>query len=133
MKKQQILVVEGEEDLGQAIRCCLEHGGFEVTVVSDGLSGLSDIHNHAPDLIVINERLDQLSRYEFIRSVRNTNGSASIPILAVVKGRTPTGRVLELGANAVIQIPENFDALVPMVENLLNVEKTREGERRASK
>jgi two-component system OmpR family response regulator len=133
MKKQQILVVEGEEDLGQAIRCYLEHGGFEVTVVSDGLSGLSDIHSHPPDLIVINEQLDQLSRYEFIRNVRNGNGSASVPILAVVKGRTPTGRVLELGANAVIQIPDNFEALVSTVENLLKVEKTRKGERQAGK
>lgn len=119
MKNQRVLVVEGEPDLGEVIRCHLERGGFEVTVVSDGLSGLSDIQKHKPDLILINERLDQLSRYEFIREVRDSSESASIPIIAAVKGRTPTGQVLEVGANAVIRVPEDLESLAPTAERLL--------------
>ena len=116
---QRVLVVEGEPELGQLIDYYLNDAGYEVTVVHDGQAGLREMCKRKPDLILINEQLDQVTRYEFIAQVRKTEGLSSVPIVAIVKGRNPTGRVLDAGANAVVQVPERIETLGPTVKELL--------------
>src|SRR5689334_13015067 len=116
---QRVLVVEGEPDLGEVICYYLTDAGYEVTIVHDGQAGLQEMCKRKPDLILINEQLDQVTRYQFIAQVRKTEGLSSVPIVAMVKGRVPTGRVLDAGASAVVQVPERLETLAPMVKELL--------------
>jgi CheY-like chemotaxis protein len=120
MQMSHILVVEGEPGLRELIEFYLHCGGYEVTAVQDGAAGLQAMNNRRPDLILINEQLDQMTRYQFIREVRESAGSPNTPILALVKGRTPTGAVVLAGANAVIQVPNQLESLNQTVEELLS-------------
>lgn len=117
---RRIIVVESESDLGKLICYYLNSAGYEVTLVKDGEAGLRAFEKQKPDLIVINEQLAQMTRYQFIAEVRASEDSASVPILAVVKGREPTGFVLRAGADAVLEVPESLEMLAPKVEELLS-------------
>ena len=120
MDKRYILVIEGERDLGEVIYYWLKKAGFDVLVVGDSDSGLEALYKNKPDLILINEHLDQLSRYEFIQQVRQSPGLRNIPILATIKGRCPTGNVVEAGADAVLRVPEDLQNLTPLVKMLIH-------------
>jgi len=120
MNRQHVLVVEGERDLGEVIYYWLIKAGFDVTVVADSVSGLEALYNKKPDLILVNEHLDQLSRYEFIREVRQSPDFRNTPVLATIKGRCPTGNVIEAGADAVVRLPEDLQNLTPLVKMLLD-------------
>jgi DNA-binding response OmpR family regulator len=124
MVQGDILVVEGEPDLREAIRMWLKQAGFKVWTAADADEGLLKLYTHNPSLLVINEELDQLNRYDFIRRVRRSEAFSKIPILAVIKGRAPTGNVLKVGADAVITIPEAIDTLASMVEGLLSRQRS---------
>jgi DNA-binding response OmpR family regulator len=129
MDQDDILVVEGEPDLREAIRMWLKHAGFKVLTAADADEGLLMLHTHNPSLVVVNEELDQLTRYGFIRKVRGSRDFSDIPILAVIKGRAPTGNVLNVGADAVITIPEAIDSLAPTIERLLSKHNSEDEEK----
>ena len=120
MDRRHILVIEGERDLGEVIYYWLKKAGFDVTVAADSASGLEALYKNKPNLILVNEHLDQLSRYEFIREVRQSPDFRNTPILATIKGRCPTGNVVEAGADAVLRLPEDLQNLTPLVEMLLD-------------
>jgi CheY-like chemotaxis protein len=120
MDRRRILVIEGERELGEVIRHWLEKGGFDVSVVADSASGLEALYRIRPDLVMTNEHLDQLSRYEFIRKLRQSPDFRDTPILATIKGRCPTGKVVEAGADAVLRVPEDLQNLTPLVKMLLD-------------
>ena len=51
MSNPNILLVEDEAKLAQFIELELKYEGYNVTVVNDGLSGLSNARESDPDLI----------------------------------------------------------------------------------
>ncbi len=119
MGERRILVIEGDEGLREFFREWLEKAEYSVISAPDADAGLLGFHAHCPDLIIINEQLEELTRYEFIARIRRASHHSDTPILAVIQGRAPTGDVLRAGADAVIRIPDGMDEIIPTVRKLL--------------
>lgn len=82
-KKQCILIVEDDCQLGQNMALILKMEGFEVRIAADGLAGLAMIRKKRPDLILCDILMPGMDGYAFHQAVNNLDHLVGIPFLFV--------------------------------------------------
>jgi len=65
--RQKVLVVEDEADIRELLRYNLAQEGFTVEEAGDGAEALDRISRRAPDLLVLDLMLPQMSGLELCR------------------------------------------------------------------
>ena len=85
--RPHVLVVEDDHAVGDVLRRYLEQS-YEVTVATDGVTGLAAARDLAPDLIVLDVMLPGLNGLEICRELRETDGSAVPIIMLTALGET---------------------------------------------
>ena len=115
MNKSRILVVEDEAKLAQFIELELKYEGYDVTVVNDGLSGLTTARESNPDLILLDWMLPGISGLEICKRLRQTG--SKIPIILLTAKDDISDRVagLDAGADDYIVKPFNLEELLARV------------------
>jgi CheY-like chemotaxis protein len=68
--KHQILVVDDEPSLREAMVLLLISSGYDVCTAEDGLGALQQLKRTSPDLIVSDLNMPQMSGYELLSVVR---------------------------------------------------------------
>src|SRR5260370_8707253 len=81
--RQKVLVVEDEADIRELLRYNLAQEGFTVEEAGDGAEALDRISRRAPDLLVLDLMLPQMSGLELCRRLRSNPDPAQPPILPV--------------------------------------------------
>jgi len=79
----RILVAEDDPDNRRIVQKALEHDGYEVTAVGDGLSLLDECRRLHPDVLVLDLELPRLDGYEAVRRLRAISGFERMPVIAV--------------------------------------------------
>lgn len=110
----RLLVVEDEESLAEAVRYNLEREGYVVEVAGDGARGLEAFRTNAPDLVVLDLMLPELSGLDVCRAIR---AEASTPIIILTARDAEADKVagLELGADDYVTKPFSMRELVSRV------------------
>ena len=113
--KSHILVVEDEAKLAQFIKLELEFEKYDVTVASDGFSGLSAARESEPDLILLDWMLPGISGPEICRRLRQTG--SKIPIILLTAKDEVKDRVegLDAGADDYVIKPFSIEELLARV------------------
>jgi len=104
---QRILIVDDEPDLLELVRVNLVQGGFDVETAADGQGALQSIRRRAPDLVVLDLMLPDLSGTEVCRAVRADPSFADLPIIMLTARADEVDRIvgLELGADDYVTKP----------------------------
>jgi two-component system phosphate regulon response regulator PhoB len=104
---QRILVVDDEPDLLELVRVNLGQAGFAVDTAETGAQALERLRRQAPDLIILDLMLPDVSGTEVCRRVRADGDLADIPILMLTAKADEVDRVvgLELGADDYVTKP----------------------------
>lgn len=113
---KRILVIEDDDALANMYRSALCFAGFDVDVAGDGITGLEDIDEDHPDLVVLDLHLPQLTGEAILREVAATPDTRDIPVI-VVTG-TDAGPVTT--ASVVLRKPFDPGELVAAVQHYLN-------------
>ncbi len=125
MKKYlaNILVVEDEEHLHEALKLNLELEGYEVSSAFDGVEALQKFHNEYFDLIILDIMLPEMDGITVTETIRLTN--TEIPILILSAKNTGNDRVLGLkkGADDYLTKPFNLEELLLRVDKLIKKNK----------
>ena len=80
---QRVLVVE-DNDLNRKLFCdVLRASGFEVEPVADGELVLNAARAFAPDLVLMDIQLPNVSGLDLIAAIKRDPSLASVPVLAV--------------------------------------------------
>jgi two-component system alkaline phosphatase synthesis response regulator PhoP len=119
MQQPNILLVEDEEHLHEALKLNLEMEGYEVDSVFDGQEALKKIQSAHYDLIILDIMLPSLDGFSITERMRLNNNQT--PILILSAKNTSANRVqgLKLGADDYLTKPFNLEELLLRVAKLL--------------
>lgn len=127
MAKEQILVIEDEEDILELITYNLAKDGYVVTGETTGEDGLRAARARIPDVILLDLMLPGIDGLEVCRQLKGDSKTAHIPIIMVTaKGEESdivTG--LEMGGDDYVTKPFSPKVLVARLRGVLR-RKTRD-------
>jgi len=114
----QILIIEDERKLADAIAGGLRGNGYEVVVAHTGEGGLRHVHDHAVDLILLDVMLPRVGGLEVLREIRR--GGFKVPVLILTSKGSVEDRVrgLDSGADDYLAKPFAFPELLARVRAL---------------
>ena len=118
---QTILVVEDFEDNRFMMRRLLEMSGYRVVEAVNGEQAVEAAERERPDLILMDLSLPKLDGLAATRRIRQQNGAARVPIVAVSARDTTDfhADALAAGCNEYVTKPIDFDQLEELLTRLL--------------
>jgi signal transduction histidine kinase len=108
-KSRRVLIVEDNQDAQDALKCLLELWGHEVTVASDGASGIQSALAHRPEVALVDLGLPIVDGYEVARQTRAALGAAAPLMIALTGYGAPEQRAQALSAGFDLHIVKPVD------------------------
>ena len=116
--QRTVLVVEDEEALAVGLRDALLHGGFEATVVGDGVQGLEAVRTQQPDLLVLDLMLPGMSGLDVLKALRAEGFRTRVLIVTALADEEDLLRGFQAGADDYLTKPFSPRELLARVEPL---------------
>jgi DNA-binding response OmpR family regulator len=116
---RRVLLIEDNPDLAFGLRTSLEVEGYDVLHAETGKNGLARAAEAAPDLIVLDLMLPEMSGYEVLRQLRR--GRQEMPVLILTARGEEADKVqgFRLGADDYVVKPVGVLEFLARVEALL--------------
>lgn len=116
--KWNILVVDDEPQITRVLKTTLSAQGYSIRAAADGIQALEEMKSWAPDLIITDLRMPNMSGLELCRKVR---AHTRIPIIVLsVKGEEPVKvEALDAGADDYVTKPFSVVELLARVRAAL--------------
>ncbi len=110
-----ILLVEDEVKLARFVELELTYEGYQVSVVHDGLSGLTAARESNPDIVILDWMLPGLAGVEICRRLRSTGNK--VPVILLTAKDEISDRVtgLDAGADDYVVKPFSIEELLARV------------------
>ena len=118
---KRILVVE-DNDLNRKLFCdVLKANGSEGVPVADGQTVLATAQRFAPDLVIIDIQLHNVSGIDLIAQLKADNDLNGVPVLAVTAyaGKGDEERIRDAGAADYLAKPVSIGPFMTAVRTLL--------------
>ncbi len=118
---KRILVVE-DNDLNRKLFCdVLRAGGFSVEPVADGNMAIERAREFAPNLVVMDIQLQDVSGLDLIVRLKQDDKLADVPVLAVTAyaGKGDEERIREVGAEGYLAKPVSIGPFMAAVRGLM--------------
>jgi DNA-binding response OmpR family regulator len=118
----RILIIEDDADIALSIKYSMEReGDFQVRVVEDGETGLTEADRELPDLILLDLNLPGLDGIEVCRLLRQGNATAAVPIIMLTARVEERDKIkgLDLGADDYITKPFSVKEVMARVRAVL--------------
>ena len=128
--KPKILIIDDEIHIVELIRFNLETSGYEVDIAYDGLDGYLKIKENAPQLVLLDWMLPNISGIDMLKKIRNDKSLSDIPVIMLTAKNMESDKIegLELGADDYITKPFRVSSVLRRyninkenVENILTV------------
>jgi signal transduction histidine kinase len=116
--REQILLVEDDRSIRNALQGILEDEGYAVTTAENGRQALERLRaSAAPNLIVLDLRMPVMDGWEFRAAQKSDPGLARIPVLAV--SADGSAKAAAIDAQAYLRKPLSTDALLNAIGRIL--------------
>jgi two-component system alkaline phosphatase synthesis response regulator PhoP len=121
MPKENILVVDDEEDILELLKYNLSREGYKVSCAASGEETLRAVRSQIPDLIVLDLMLPGIDGLDVARQLKNDVKTRDVPIVMLTAKGEEADIVagLELGADDYITKPFSPRVLVARVRAVL--------------
>ncbi|MBW4614294.1 MAG: hybrid sensor histidine kinase/response regulator [Desmonostoc vinosum HA7617-LM4] len=133
-KINRILAVDDTRDNLILVQTILESEGYEIDLVSDGVSALRQIEQSPPDLILLDVMMPGMDGYEVTRRIRGNPALSYIPILLITAfHESSVVEGLDAGADDFIRKPFDTDELLARVRSLLRLKHSLDEQRKMAR
>lgn len=126
-----VLVADDNEDIRDLLRARLTARGFRVVAAADGQAALDAVHEHTPDVIVLDWVMPVIQGHELCVKLKTDPATARIPIVMLTARAEESDRLLglDLGADAFMVKPFDIDELDSTIRRLYAAANSDEAER----
>lgn len=117
----QLLLVDDEPGLREAVQAYLEDSGFAVNVASNARDAWELLQHQLPDLVISDIMMPQVDGYQFLKQLREDPRFQALPVVFLTARGMTGDRIqgYQAGCDAYLSKPFDPDELVAIVENLL--------------
>src|SRR5918992_6274152 len=117
MKEPRILVADDDEDAVLSLTLLLREEGYVVRGVHRGSEVLQAVFNFAPDVVLLDIGMPQMTGYDVARTLRERYGSARPALIAVTgrSGKTDRQQALAAGFEHHVTKPYEPRALLALL------------------
>ncbi|MBV6622781.1 MAG: response regulator transcription factor [Rivularia sp. (in: Bacteria)] len=117
----QLLLVDDEPGLREAVKDYLEASNFNVQVASNANDAWEWMQQNLPDLVISDIMMPQVDGYEFLKRLRDDTRFKTLPVIFLTAKGMTGDRIqgYQAGVDAYLPKPFDPDELVAIVENLL--------------
>ncbi len=124
----RVLIAEDDPNLRQGLIDLLEGEGYQVLPCADGRQALDCFHREAPDLVLLDVMMPELSGYDVCREIRKNDGRTPL-IMLTAKGEEIDKVVgLELGADDYVTKPFGLHELRARIAAVLRRVRNQQAE-----
>lgn len=124
----RVLIAEDDANLRQGLIDLLECEGYTVTAAADGRQALEAFRRQAPDLVLLDVMMPELSGYDVCRQIRKSDSRTPI-IMLTAKGEEIDKVVgLELGADDYVTKPFGLHELRARIAAVLRRSRSQQPE-----
>jgi two-component system OmpR family response regulator len=117
--RQRLLVVDDEVHIAEALTASLRHAGFEVRPAFDGSSALSAAQEWAPDLLLLDVMLPDMSGYDVCRELIMAGSDAAVIFLSARDQVGDRIRGFGVGADDYVTKPFSLEEVIARVRAVL--------------
>ncbi len=78
---KSILVIDDDEDIGDALMLFLQDEGYEIRLASSGKQGLIFVQEKIPDLIILDWQMPKMSGDEVLKNLEKIPNIEKTPII----------------------------------------------------
>jgi two-component system alkaline phosphatase synthesis response regulator PhoP len=130
MAKENILVVEDEEDILELVSYNLNKEGYRVTGVLSGEEGMQTARSHPPDLIILDLMLPGMDGFAVCRELKQDVRTRDLPVIILTAKGEEADIVagLELGADDYVTKPFSPRVLLARLRAVLRRRAKSAGE-----
>jgi two-component system, OmpR family, response regulator RegX3 len=123
----RVLLIEDEENLGEALEYQLQREGYEVDRETDGLAGLERFRSAGADLVLLDLMLPGMSGEDVCKEIRRTS---RVPIIMLTAKDAELDKILglEFGADDYVTKPFSARELLARVKAVLRRSSFKESE-----
>lgn len=117
-----VLLVDDEPGLREAVQAYLEDSGFAVQAASNAQEGWDLLQQQTPDVVISDIMMPQVDGYQFLKQVREDPRFKSLPVVFLTARGMTSDRIQGYNAGADAYLPKPFDPeeLVAIVGNLID-------------
>jgi DNA-binding NarL/FixJ family response regulator len=117
----QLLLVDDEPGLREAVKEYLQESGFSVQVASNAREGWELMQQNTPDLVISDIMMPQVDGYQFLKQLRDDPRFQALPVVFLTAKGMTGDRIqgYQAGVDAYLPKPFDPDELIAIVENLL--------------
>ncbi|AMM24535.1 response regulator transcription factor [Variovorax sp. PAMC 28711] len=110
MSTPQLLMIEDDTRLAKMVGEYLTQSGFVFHHAADGASGMAQLQEHAPDLVILDLMLPDTDGLEVCRRIRALPGGlAKVSVLMLTAKGDPMDRIIGLEIGADDYLPKPFE------------------------
>lgn len=110
MTTPQLLMIEDDTRLAHMVGEYLGQSGFGFHHAPDGMSGLEQLQQRAPDLVILDLMLPDIDGLDVCRRIRSLpNALAKMPVLMLTAKGDPMDRIIGLELGADDYLPKPFE------------------------
>ncbi len=117
----QLLLVDDELGLREAVKAYLEDSGFTVNTANNAPEGWALLQQNPPQLVITDVMMPQVNGYEFLKQMREDPRFKTLPVIFLTARGMTSDRIqgYQAGCDAYISKPFDPDELIAIIENLL--------------
>lgn len=111
---RKILIIEDDKRIARFMEIDLQQEGYQVDIRYDGRSGLKQVEDFLPDIVLLDIMLPEINGMEVCRRIRQFS---NVPIIMITAKNEVTDKVtgLDIGANDYITKPFAIEELLARI------------------
>lgn len=118
-RMKRILVVDDEKNIRTLFRDELEEDGYEVETAGSGTEALEKVELRAPDLMVLDIRMEDMTGLEVLEEVRKKHDTLPVIMCTAVRGLQDDFTVWDSKVSDYITKPVDLDVLKEKIKKAL--------------